>query len=126
MAFLPIRTEVFQRLKITRIIPKYISSVSVVCPSLCFPPTPPPIQLGPCLVHADQEGINEVLRGAGVQHFPVPLDALNDKIFHFLNFAVQASVDARKVFQDAGEEFKHLQGSKEVPESVLSGLVLQG
>lgn len=103
------------------IISKHISSMAVMCPSPSFPPAPHPAR--PCLVHVDQEGINEVLRGPGVQ----PLDVLKDKMFHFLNFVVHSSVGTRKVFQDAGKEFTHLQGrSKELQESVLSRLVLQG
>ena len=78
-----------------------------------------------CLVHAKQEGINEVLRATGVQHLLVPLHVLSDKSFHFFNHAVQADVFARKVFQDAREDFKHLQGSQQGTEPIVfTGLVL--
>ena len=78
-----------------------------------------------CLVHAKQEGINEVLRATGIQHLLVPLHVLSDKIFHFLKHAVQAGVCARKVFQDAREDFKYLQGSRQGTEPIVfTGLVL--
>ena len=78
-----------------------------------------------CLVHAKQEGINEVLRATGIQHLLVPLHVLSDKSFHFFNHAVQVGVYARKVFQDAREDFKHLQGNRQGAESIVfTGLVL--
>ena len=124
LAFLLILRELLQHLKNRHIAPEDISSMLIRFPSLRFPP-PTPIPGRSCLVHAKQEGINEVLRATGVQHLLVPLYVLNDKIFHFLNHAVQAGVCARKVFQDAREDFKHLQGSRQGAEPIVfTGLVL--
>ena len=106
------------------ITPKDISSMSLRFPSPPFPP-PTPIRGRSCLVHAKQEGINEVLRATGIQHLLVPLHVLSDKIFHFLKHAVQVGVCSRKVFQDAWEDFKHLQGSRQGAEPIVfTGLVL--
>ena len=118
LAFLLILRELLQRLKNTYIAPKDISSMSVQFPSLCFP-SPTHILHRSCLVHAKQEGINEVLRATGIQHLLVPLHVLSDKIFHFFNHAVQAGVCARKVFQDARKDFKHLQGSRQGAEPIV-------
>lgn len=99
VAFLPTRREVFQHLNNAYIETKLISSVSGMRPSLSFPPATHPA--GPCLVHADQKGSHEDCpMGSRVQYFPVPLDVLTDKIFHFLNVVVHSSVDTREVFQD--------------------------
>ena len=98
--------------------------MSVRFPSLHFP-SPTPIRGRSCFVHVKQEGILEVLRATGIQHFLVPLPVLSDKIFHLLNHAVQAHVCARKVLQNAQGDFKHLQGTDKVPEPIiLAGLVL--
>ena len=98
--------------------------MSVRFPSLHFP-SPTPIRGRSCFVHVKQEGILEVLRATGIQHFLVPLPVLSDNIFHLLNHAVQAHVCARKVLQNAQGDFKHLQGTDKVPEPIiLAGLVL--
>lgn len=50
----------------------------------------------------------------------MPLNDLNDKIFHILTKAEQANMGAREVFQDAREEFKHLEGSRKGPRTCSS------
>jgi hypothetical protein len=85
---------------------------------------PLPIQSGPCLVHVDQEGINEELCGTGILHLLV---LFKYKIFQFLNIPVHASVRAKKELQIAWVDFKHLGRGREYHTtcSTISGIVLK-
>lgn len=67
---------------------------------------------GPYLLHLDEETVDEVARGVGVQGLLVLLRSLGNELYHVTEEVINLGVGAWEVLQDVGVDVVDLQRQK--------------